>query len=165
MRADAVGTWLKISFSFLIAFMLTLLPLARPWVWLQPAWVLLVMMYWIFAAPQRMGLIWVLIIGFYLDLLTETPLGQHAIPLLMVAYLLFKFHVRLLIFPFMRQYVMIIALILLYYGIEYWLISLNLHARVWTLAAVVPVITTSLMWLLVSRLIGNHVLRAHTVRF
>lgn len=134
--------------------MLSILPLSRHFIWLQPAWVLIVLMFWIFVQKGQLSLILIWLSGLYLDLLTETPLGQHTIPLLIISYLLFRFEARLRIFPFIRQYSMMVMLIILYYGIEYWLMGLSLSWSSWVY--VLPVFSTALIWLIVQKLLSGY---------
>ena len=45
--------WLAIPVSFLIALILTLLPMPEWTVWLRPAWVMLVLIYWAWSGTRN----------------------------------------------------------------------------------------------------------------
>src|SRR5471030_300849 len=95
--------WFIISITFLGAFVLTLLPMPDWTVWLRPAWVLLVLIYWTMEVPYRVniGIAW--FIGILLDVLNGTLLGEHALALTVVCYIVARMHSRLLMFPLLQQ--------------------------------------------------------------
>ena len=67
--------------SFAAAFVLTGLPMAgwaAPW---RPPWVALVLLYWCFAVPERVGVLAGWGCGLVLDVLVGTLVGQHALAL------------------------------------------------------------------------------------
>ena len=84
--------------SFLVALILTILPLpawAGPY---RPEWTLLVLIYWCMAIPQRVciGVGWV--VGILLDALRESLLGQNALGFALAAFVTIKLHQRLRVF-------------------------------------------------------------------
>lgn len=155
MKHESLGIWLKFSLSILLALVLSILPLSAALNWWQPAWLLLALIFWIFAEPTRVGLFTIWLLGLYFDLLTESPLGQHAIPLLLVGYLLLKFHARLTIFPFARQFLVMFILVLFYYGVQYELAHLT-HSFNWSIQLFYPVISTSILWIIVFNLLKSY---------
>lgn len=110
---------LLICITFLIAFILTILPLPDWTVWCRPAWVLMVMIYWVMMTPHRVnvGTAWML--GIFLDVLTGTLLGEHALALTVVAYLVSKLHARIRMFSLLQQGLSVLLLALLYQFILY----------------------------------------------
>lgn len=105
---------LSISVTLLAAFILTLLPMPGWAVWLKPAWILMVLIYWTMAAPERVnvGVAW--IIGIFLDVLEGTLLGEHALALTTVVYIVARMCSRLRMFPLIQQGLSIFLLVLLY---------------------------------------------------
>ena len=110
--------WLRSTFvivlTFLIAFALTILPMPGWTVWLRPAWTLLILCYWTLAIPHRVNIASAFIAGIFMDALMGTPLGEHSIALILVAYIILKFNNRLRMFPFMQQALCIFLLTLVY---------------------------------------------------
>ncbi|MCD6040075.1 MAG: mreD [Gammaproteobacteria bacterium] len=106
-----------ILISFLIAFILTLLPLPSWAVWLSPAWVLMILVYWVIAAPERINIGCACIAGIFLDVLQGTLLGEHALALILVIYLVTRVHSRLRMFALLQQSMIIFLFVLLYQGI------------------------------------------------
>ncbi len=103
-----------IPLSFLMAFVLTLLPMPGWTVWLRPAWVLMVLVYWIMVLPHRVNLGAAWLLGLFLDVLNGTLLGEHALALSVVAYMVVRMHMRLRMFPLLQQGLSIFSLVLLY---------------------------------------------------
>lgn len=106
--------WFIIPVSLIIAFILTLLPMPGWTVWLRPEWILLVVIFWTMFFPERfnVGMAW--IVGIFLDALAGTLLGEHAIALTIVAYLVVRMHSRLRMYPLLQQGFNVLMLALLY---------------------------------------------------
>lgn len=103
-----------IILSFIVAFMLTAVPLpewALPW---RPAWIATVLMYWCIALPQRVGVISGWLIGLVLDVMHGSILGQHAFGLAFVAYIALQYHQRIRVFPLLQQAIFVGAVIFVY---------------------------------------------------
>jgi rod shape-determining protein MreD len=103
-----------IPISLMIAFLLTLLPMPGWTVWLRPEWILMVVIYWAMVAPERfsVGIAWM--VGIFLDVLAGTLLGEHALALTIVTYLVVRSHTRLRMYPLLQQGCHILMLSLLY---------------------------------------------------
>lgn len=89
--------------SVLLALLLGLLPLPG---WLQPFrpyWLALVMAYWVLETPDRTGLGFAFVIGLLADLAFGNLLGEQALRLTIMAYLLERFRTRLRFFPLPQQ--------------------------------------------------------------
>lgn len=103
-----------IAATFLVALMLTAVPLpawATAW---RPAWVAMVLIYWCLALPDVVGLLTAFGIGLLLDAMLSAPLGQNALALTTIAYVCTAAHQRLRLFPLGQQAFFIGVLILLY---------------------------------------------------
>jgi rod shape-determining protein MreD len=102
-----------IVLTFLIAIVLAVMPLPE-WARLyRPPWVTLVLIYWALALPQRVGVGVGFVLGILLDTLTGTLLGQHALPLSLVAYITLKTHQRVRLFPLWQQAVFVLGLLVI----------------------------------------------------
>lgn len=108
-----------IAASFIVAFILTLLPMPDWTVWLRPAWVLMVLIYWNMMLPHRVGVGAAWLVGIMLDGLSGTLLGEHALALVMVSYIVTRMNSRLRMFPLLQQGLSIFLLVLLYQFIIY----------------------------------------------
>jgi rod shape-determining protein MreD len=105
---------LFIPVTIIFAFLLTLLPMPGWAVWLRPAWVLMVLIYWTMIIPELMnvGMAW--IVGILLDVLQGTLLGEHALALTVVIYLVARMASQLRMYPLIQQGLSVFVLVLVY---------------------------------------------------
>lgn len=138
------GNWLIIA-SFIIAVMLTALPLPDWAVNWRPAWVALVLIYWCMAVPDRVGIAVAWFMGLILDVQQGTILGQNALGLVLIALLTIKSYQRMRVYPLAQQAVLI-CFYLLFYELLMLLITgyLGTGSRDWTYW--MPAITSMLLW-------------------
>ena len=98
--------------SIFVALMLGLLPLPS---WLQPLrpyWLALVVVYWVIEAPGRIGLGFAFAIGLLADLAFGGLLGEQALRLVIMAFIVQRFRAQLRFFPLSQQALAIGGLLL-----------------------------------------------------
>jgi len=110
-----------ILFTFIVALLLTIMPLPDWARVLRPDWVGLVLIYWCMALPERVGVGSGWLAGLLVDLLTGTVLGQHALALTVIAFLTIKFHQRVRLFPLLQQAFTVLVLLVLHQLIALWI--------------------------------------------
>lgn len=145
MRAGITRRLFVVSITLCLAMMLTILPLPSWAVWLRPQWVLMVIIYWCLAIPDKVsvGIAWG--IGLLMDVLLGTLLGQHALAMAVVAYFIVKFHPRIRLFPIWQKTFIVFFLSLIYLGLIYWVQGLlGVLPRTWEFWS--PAITSALLW-------------------
>ncbi len=92
-----------IVLTFLVAYVLAVLPVP-PWLqWGRPEWVALTLIYWCIALPQRVGIATGLLLGVGLDVLEGSLLGQNALALIVVALLSLILYQRLRVYSLWQQ--------------------------------------------------------------
>ena len=89
--------------SLLVAILLGLVPLPAPLQPLRPYWLALVLAYWLLEAPDRVGLGVSFMIGLVADLAFGGLLGEQALRLVVLAFILERFRARLRFFPMSQQ--------------------------------------------------------------
>lgn len=105
--------WLIIVTLF-CALMLNLLPLPA-WVeWLHPDWVMLTLFFWSLTMPYSVSVGYAFVMGVLLDLCNGTVLGEHALALVIIIYIVTKLHKQLNMFPGMQQLFVVLILSTLY---------------------------------------------------
>ena len=99
--------------TLIIALMLDMFPLpdwAQPF---RPDWVTLVLIYWAMAIPEQVGVTVAWIFGLLLDVTQGAILGQHAIGLVLVVYLVHLQYLRLRVFSLVQQALVVFVLLML----------------------------------------------------
>ena len=131
--------------SFIVALMLTTLPLpdwAAAW---RPPWVTLVLIYWCLAVPERVGVGIGWLLGLLLDVMTGTLLGQHALALTLVAFIALRFHKRVRVLPLWHQGISVFLLVLLDRSIAVWVKGMQGVSTADGLA-LAPALASALLW-------------------
>jgi len=106
--------------TFIIALLLTIIPLPEWLRYARPDWAGLVLIYWCLAVPDRVGVTTGWLMGLLVDLLTGTLLGQHALSLTVVAWLTLKFHQRVRLFPVWQQALTVLVLLVVHQLLALW---------------------------------------------
>ena len=92
-----------ITLTFLVAFVLLVVPLPAWLQWGRPEWVTLTLIYWCIALPQRVGITIGLLAGLGVDVLEGSLLGQHGLALVVVAFLALILYQRLRVYSLLQQ--------------------------------------------------------------
>ena len=111
---------LVIFITFMVALTLMMMPIPA---WAEPArpqWLILAVIYWCIALPNRVGIINAWFMGLILDVATGSLLGQNALAFAIVAFVAIKLHLRIRLFPIWQQALSILILIALYQIIILW---------------------------------------------
>lgn len=146
--------WLM-NLTLFLALALTLMPLPELLQPLRPYWVALVVIYWNLETGRLRHLGQAFLIGLALDLATGTLLGQHALGLVILVFLLERFRSRIRFFPPWQQAAAIAALLLNERIIQLWIIMLignDWPPLGWWLAPLVGVVLWPWLFLLLDAL-------------
>jgi rod shape-determining protein MreD len=92
-----------ILLTFLLAYVLAVMPLPLWLQWGRPEWVALTLIYWCIALPHRVGIATGLLLGVGLDVLEGAVLGQNALALVVVALLSLILYQRLRVYSLWQQ--------------------------------------------------------------
>ncbi len=105
------NTWLLMFASFTLALLLMLLPLPPSLAPLRPPLVTLVLAYWVLEAPDHAGLGLAFMVGVLVDLSIGSVLGESALRMVVLAFLLDRFRPRFNFWPVWQQVLAIGALL------------------------------------------------------
>jgi rod shape-determining protein MreD len=134
-----------IVLTFLLAMLLTIIPLPDWLRYLRPDWVGLVLIYWCLALPERVGVSTGWFVGLLVDMLTGSLLGQHAMALTIVAFLTLRFHLRIRLFPIWQQALTVLVLLVLHQLLALWVSRfIGRPAPPWSYW--LPSLTSMLIW-------------------
>jgi rod shape-determining protein MreD len=98
--------------SVLVALLLGLLPLPDLLQPLRPYWLALVVAFWVIEEPERVGLGFAFAVGIVADLAFGSLLGEQALRLVVMAFILQRFRAQLRFFPVAQQALAIGGLLL-----------------------------------------------------
>lgn len=145
MREIKVQGGNVILLSFIAAFILSMLPLPQFLQSVRPEFVLLVLIYWCIALPNRIGVGIAWIAGLVFDVSTDSLLGQHALTFALIAYLSIQLHQRIRIFPIWQQALTVFIFMMLQGTITLWINGMLGDAPPLS-AFMLPAISTALFW-------------------
>ena len=109
-----------IAVTFLISLVLSILPMPESLQLYRIQWTALVLIYWCMAVPERVGVGVGFLVGLLLDILTGTLLGQHALGLSVISFIVIKTYRRVRVFPLWQQSVFVVLLLLLERLLFFW---------------------------------------------
>ena len=98
--------------SLLLALLLGLVPLPGLLQPLRPYWLALVLAYWLLEEPEQIGLGVAFALGVLADLMFGGLLGEQAMRLVVMAFILDRFRARMRFFPLSQQALVIGVLLL-----------------------------------------------------
>ena len=103
----------KIIMTIVFAMCLKIAPLPNWFAVYNPDWVLLTLIYWSLAMPERVGIFHAWTFGLLTDVLTGRMFGQYALAYTLVIYICLSLHKRLRQFPVFQQALFIFCCLLL----------------------------------------------------
>lgn len=114
--------------TMVFALMLHMLPLPDWLRYVRPEFVTLVVMYWVLAMPERVGVTIAWCVGLLLDVTQGAILGQHALGLVIVTYILQLEYQRIRVFSLVQQALVVFVLLLIKQVMVLWVYGLVGHA-------------------------------------
>lgn len=101
------------TLTIIAAFMLTIIPLPDWAQALRPDWVTLVLIYWVMAIPASIGVTIAWCLGLLLDVAHGALLGQHALGLVLVTYIVHSQHQRMRLSSLLQQAIVVFFLLII----------------------------------------------------
>ena len=131
--------------SLLLALLLQLVVLPDPLGAARPLWLPLIIAYWALMEPRVPILIVAFICGLVSDVLFSTVLGQHALGLILLAYIVSRMRPIFILFPLWQSTLALAPAWLLYTYLMFWIDASTHHqADIWL--RWLPMISTTLFW-------------------
>lgn len=111
----------------------------------RPLWLALFLTFWVLALPHRVGMTTAWGLGLLADVLNGSLLGQNALMLTLITFLVLTLHQRLRMFPMWQQSSVLLVVFGLAQLVQLWLNALS-GSRPPTLAFVLPALVSALLW-------------------
>ncbi|MBP8185102.1 MAG: rod shape-determining protein MreD [Pseudomonas sp.] len=138
------NAWL-IWFSFALALLLSVVPVPSFMDTARPLWLAMFVTYWMLALPHRVGMTTAWLLGLAADVLYGSLLGQNALALSLIAFLVLTLQQRLRVAPLWSQSLMLLIVFGLAQLVQLWL-NVLVGNRPSTLLFLLPVAISALCW-------------------
>lgn len=135
---------LPIILSIFISLILLIIPPPSWAIWFKPPWVEMVIFFWVLYLPQHFNLVSAWIVGLLVDVLTNSPLGEHAATLIIATYLVRKFYQQLRMYPLWQQSCAISIILLIHQLLLFWIQHLLGQNPAWLIW--VPPLLNLVLW-------------------
>ncbi len=151
MAAGPHNRWL-IPLSFVVALTLGVLPMPEEVSWLRPQFVVVVFIYWCLTLPQVVGIISAWLLGISVDVVNHNTLGQHALALVVVAYICQLSYQRIRSYLFWQQSMWVFVMVGINQLFVNWVHSLDGHSA-HPQQFLLPALSSALLWPLLHTLL------------
>jgi rod shape-determining protein MreD len=149
---------LAVVIAVLLSLLLTVVPLPHWLELLRPDLVALTVLWLCILAPRTAGLFFAFTCGLMVDAFNGVVLGQHALALLLIAYVALRFHLRIRMFPLSQQALTVLSLLWLYEFVLFWIDGVTGHP-VTDCGRWIRVLTGAALWPLIAGLYGRWLAR------
>lgn len=136
---------LIIGLTFVVALLLSVMPMPTVMEFGRPMWLAMVLAYWVMALPHRVGLLTAWITGLATDVLYGQLFGQHALVMTLVAWMMLLLHQRIRRFPLWQQSLVMLPVLGIAQMLLLWLNSLTGN-RPPTLLFLLPAVVSAVLW-------------------
>ena len=131
--------------SFALALLLSVAPMPAFMETGRPLWLALFLTAWTLALPHRVGMTTAWVLGLAADVLYGSLLGQNALILTFITFLVLSLHQRLRMFPMWQQSLVLLVVFGLAQLVQLWLNALTGN-RPPTLLFILPALVSALLW-------------------
>ena len=111
----------------------------------RPLWLALLLAFWALYMPHKVGMVTAWCLGLVEDVVYGTLLGQNALILTLITFLVLSLQQRLRMFPMWQQSLVLLVIFGLAQLAQLWLSALTGNRQP-TLALVLPALVSALLW-------------------
>ncbi|OOF42419.1 rod shape-determining protein MreD [Rodentibacter rarus] len=145
MQLRLILQWMTIFLFFIVALVMELAPWPVGFQAFKPAWLVLVLTYWVLAIPNKINIGVAFWIGLIWDLVLGSTLGIHALVLSTVFYFIAKNHLILRNLSLWFQSLLIIIFVFLI-RFSIFLVELFLHSATFNWQEIFGAIASGILW-------------------
>ncbi|WGE51343.1 rod shape-determining protein MreD [Actinobacillus equuli subsp. haemolyticus] len=145
MRANPIFQILVLISIFMIAFVLEIMPWPIGFQGLRPNWVILVLIYWALALPNKVSVGTAFVAGIVWDLVLGSILGIHALVLSIAIYFVAKYHLILRNLSLWLQAILVMLYVVAIRFLIYF-VELVLHSAEFNSQEVLGAIISGILW-------------------
>lgn len=145
MRDNALFQILAVTLIFIVAFVLEIMPWPIGFQGLRPTWVVLVLIYWALALPNKISVGTAFVAGIIWDLILGSILGVHALVLSIAIYFVAKYHLILRNLSLWLQSLLVIAYVVLIRFFIFF-VELILHSAEFNQQELLGAVISGILW-------------------
>ncbi|AIZ78689.1 rod shape-determining protein MreD [Actinobacillus equuli subsp. equuli] len=145
MRANPIFQILVLISIFMIAFVLEIMPWPIGFQGLRPNWVILVLIYWALALPNKVSVGTAFVAGIVWDLVLGSILGIHALVLSIAIYFVAKYHLILRNLSLWLQAILVMLYVIAIRFLIYF-VELVLHSAEFNSQEILGAIISGILW-------------------
>ncbi|WP_373767795.1 rod shape-determining protein MreD [Glaesserella sp.] len=145
MRENALFQLLVLILIFVVAFVLEIMPWPVGFQGLRPSWVILVLIYWALALPDKISVGTAFLAGIVWDLVLGSILGIHALVLSIAIYIIAKYHLILRNLSLWLQSLLVIVYVALIRFVIFF-VELVLHSAEFNSQELFGAILSGILW-------------------
>lgn len=126
---------IRLCVAFIIAFVLTIMPLPYLIMGIRPLWILLLVLYIQFYLPNYFNMMALLILGSCIDVLLSTVIGEHVFALVLTTWFAAGKVRRIGFFSIVQQLMLLMVLCVIYQFIIFLIEAFcGYYNNLWTMA-------------------------------
>ncbi|MDE8034574.1 rod shape-determining protein MreD [Actinobacillus equuli subsp. equuli] len=145
MRANPIFQILVLISIFMIAFVLEIMPWPIGFQGLRPNWLVLVLIYWALALPNKVSVGTAFVAGIVWDLVLGSILGIHALVLSIAIYFVAKYHLILRNLSLWLQAILVVLYVIAIRFLIYF-VELVLHSAEFNSQEILGAIISGILW-------------------
>jgi len=131
--------------TLIVALMLNMWPMPEWLEYARPEWMVLVLIYWALAMPEQIGVTVAWVVGLLLDVTQGAILGQHAVGLVLVIFIINTQYQRIRVFSLAQQALVVSLLLLIKQVLVLWVSGIVGQAPDISLYFL-PALTGAIIW-------------------
>lgn len=135
-----------IAVTLLVACMFMQIPLPSIAEKMRPDFITLILMYWWLAHPEKAGIIVGFLMGLVLDVMYGTLLGEHALGIVLIAWVFVKNYQRIRVQPIGQQAMVVFIALLVKQFIAFWIDRSRGYDTGSSLLYFSPALVGALLW-------------------
>lgn len=131
--------------TFVVGLLLSVSPMPQFMEVFRPMWLAMLLAFWTLHVPHKVGMTTAFVLGLAEDVLYGTLLGQNALVLVLITFLVLTLQQRLRMFPMWQQCLVVLVIFGIAQLVQLWLSALTGN-RLPTLALVWSAVISALLW-------------------
>ncbi|TNH04693.1 rod shape-determining protein MreD [Testudinibacter sp. TR-2022] len=145
MKGNWILQLLMVVCTFLVALVMEITPWSAEFQGLRPSWLVLVLLYWVLAIPNKISIGYAFVVGLIWDLSLGSILGVHALILSIFAYLIASNHLILRnLSLWLQSMLVVIAVVVIHISI--FLIELFMHSADFSAQELLGAVFSGVLW-------------------